>query len=207
MTHSLHREGDAKSLENDYVILITPAIGVNDKGSGPKLKRCLKILLEEGVANIGDVEHGSVMADLDSATLESYLGDGKRIRACVSDMDKLKKIVGRLKEEDLGLSLTVSGLIENIYSISKELDIKPHTINMSLGVWGRTDLLPSSDVLELTTMCGHHMISRNLVENAISKIKEGKTSPKKATEKMGKLCVCGIFNPDRCESLLKKYVE
>ena len=57
MTHSLHRMGSEESLTNDYVILITPAIRINDKGSGVKLKRSLRILREEGVTNIGDVEH------------------------------------------------------------------------------------------------------------------------------------------------------
>lgn len=55
MTHSLHREGSVEDLKRDYVILITPSIGFNDKGSGERLKRSLKILQEEGVTNIGDV--------------------------------------------------------------------------------------------------------------------------------------------------------
>jgi hypothetical protein len=38
---------------------------------------------------------------------------------------------------NLGLSVTVSGLIEEIFDICKELGIKPHSINLSLGVWGK----------------------------------------------------------------------
>jgi len=205
MTHSLHREGDKKNLKNDFVILITPAIGFNDKGSGLKLKKALDILLDEGVANIGDVEHGSIMSGLDSKSLKSYLEDGKRIRASISDKTKLKKILKMLKKEDFGLSVTVSGLIDSIFSISEEVDLKPHTINMSLGVWGKKDILPSKRILEITTMCGHHMISRYLVEDMVSKIKAGLISPETVTERIGKLCVCGIFNPDRCKKLLKLF--
>lgn len=204
MTHSLHREGSVKSLENDYVILITPAIGVNDRGSGEKLKRYLKILVEEGVENIGDVEHGSIKSGLTIEKLDSYLGDGKRIRAAISDKRSLKRILARIKEEDMGLSITVSGLVDNIYEMSKELGIKPHSINMALGVWGKVGLLPEERIREITTMCGHHMVSSSLVKEAIKKVRDGKMTPEEASEKIGKLCVCGIFNTKRCRMLLEQ---
>jgi hypothetical protein len=204
MTHSLHREGSVKSLENDYVILITPAIGVNDKGSGEKLKRYLKILVEEGVENIGDVEHGSIKSGLTIEKLDSYLGDGKRIRAAISEKGSLKRILGRIKDEDMGLSITVSGLVDNIYEMSRELGIKPHSINMALGVWGKVGLLPEERIREITTMCGHHMVSSSLVKEAIKKVRDGKMTPEEASEKIGKLCVCGIFNTKRCRMLLEQ---
>jgi len=204
MTHSLHREGSVKSLENDYVILITPAISVNDKGSGEKLKRYLKILVEEGVENIGDVEHGSIKSGLTIEKLDSYLGDGKRIRAAISDKESLKRILARIKEEDMGLSITVSGLVDNIFEMSRELGIKPHSINMALGVWGKVSLLPEERIREITTMCGHHMVSSSLVKEAIKKVRDGKMTPEEASEKIGKLCVCGIFNTKRCRMLLEQ---
>lgn len=207
MTHSLHREGSLESLQNDYVILITPAIGVNDKGSGEKLRKYLRILVEEGVENIGDVEHGSIKTGLNIERLDSYLGDGKRIRAAISDKEALKRILRRIKEEDLGLSITLSGLIDNISEMSKELVMKPHSINMSLGVWGKTELLPDEKVREITTMCGHHMISRPLVEDTLTNVRAGKMTSEKATERVSRLCVCGIFNTKRCRVLLKQFKE
>ena len=201
MTHSLHRVGPEESLAKDYVILITPAIRVNDKGSGEKLRRSLKILREEGVTNIGDVEHGSILGDLDWDALESYMGDGKRIRASISDEETLTEILRRHREEDVGLSITVSGLIKNVYEISEEAGLKPHTINMALGVWGRTDLLPADEVLQVTTMCGHHMISRYIVEDLFSKVRAGTISSEKASDTIGRLCVCGIFNQERCKEI------
>ncbi len=206
MTHTLHREGDAKSLENDYVILITPAIGINDKGSGVKLRKALQILLDAGLANIGDVEHGSLMTGLDPTALTAHLTDGKRIRASIADKAKLKTILESFKKEELGLSITVSGLIDNILRISKEVGLKPHTINMSLGVWGNLQRLPAKEVLEVTTMCGHHMISSALVADMMARIKAGTLSPDKATDTIGKLCVCGIFNPHRCKDLFQQAI-
>lgn len=207
MTHSLHRQGDRASLERDYVILITPAIGVNDAGSGEKLVRSLDILLEEGVTNIGDVEHGSVLGGLDPSDLRAYMGDGKRIRACVSDRETLRRILERLKEADLGLSITVSGLIDEVFDIAREIGAEPHTINLALGVWGRTELLPEPRILEVTTMCGHHMISKDLTADVISRVKSGAISPEKAAEEIGRLCVCGIFNQERCRELFEKFGE
>ena len=205
MTHSLHRMGSEESLTNDYVILITPAIRINDKGSGVKLKRSLRILREEGVTNIGDVEHGSILGNLNWDALESYMEDGKRIRAVVSDREVLTRILRRHREENIGLSITVSGLIKNIYEISEEAGLKPHTINMALGVLGRTDLLPSDEVLQLTTMCGHHMISRYLVEDLLLKVKSRVITPEKLAETIGNLCVCGIFNQKRCKEICEAY--
>jgi hypothetical protein len=75
---------------------------------------------------------------------------------------------------------------------------------MSLGVWGKIELLPSNEVLEITTMCGHHMISRYLVDEIVTKIKAGTMTPEEASKRIGKLSVCGIFNPDRCIELFKK---
>lgn len=157
MTHSLHRVGAPEQLQDDFVILITPAIGVNVEGSGEKLRRILDIVLEEGVANIGDVEHGSSMSSLDPATLRTHLRDGKRIRACISDPASLTRILARLKREDAGLSVTVSGLVDPVVRAAREVGLTPHSVNLSLGVRGRTERLPSRRVLEITTMCGHHM--------------------------------------------------
>jgi hypothetical protein len=201
MTHSLHRRGTEESLANDYVILITPAIGINDKGSGEKLKRTLRILRDEGVTNIGDVEHGSILGDLDWDSLESYMGDGKRIRASISNEETLTRILRRFKEQEIGLSVTVSGLIKKIYNTSEEAGLKPNTINMSLGILGKTTLLPSEEVLQVTTMCGHHMISQYLVEDLFSKIRSGVISSEKAVDTIGRLCVCGIFNQERCKDI------
>jgi len=64
--------------------------------------------------------------------------------------------------------------------------------------------LPSEEIIELTTMCGHHCISPQSVENYVNLIKIGKITVEKATENLAKPCVCGIFNPKRAKMILKK---
>ncbi|MDK2854969.1 MAG: hypothetical protein PWQ41_49 [Bacillota bacterium] len=83
--------------------------------------------------------------------------------------------------------------------------VTPHTINYSLGVWGRRDKLPSDDILAITTMCGHHMISPRLVEKLIIEVKQGRFTPREAALKLSSFCHCGIFNHIRAEKLIRRY--
>ncbi|GAG75398.1 unnamed protein product, partial [marine sediment metagenome] len=79
-----------------------------------------------------------------------------------------------------------------------------HTIHLSLGTFGRKELLPSEEILEITTMCGHHCISPQSVKYYVELIKSGKISVENAAKKLSKPCVCGIFNPTRAITLLNK---
>lgn len=112
-----------------------------------------------------------------------------------------------IKEPDYGLSVTVSGLIDEVKDITRELSIKPHSINLSVGIHGKVQELPSPEVLEFVTMCGHGMISASLVEKLIEDVKAGSYTPEKAAEEMAGPCVCGIFNTERAAKLLEKYVQ
>ena len=111
-----------------------------------------------------------------------------------------------MKELDKGMSVALTGPTGDILEMCRELDIKPHSINLSLDIWGKTDNLPSEEILELLTMCGHGLVSKNLVEETIERVKKGKMSPKRGAERIGHPCVCGIYNPERAEELLSKYV-
>ncbi|NIO07214.1 MAG: hypothetical protein GTO40_04150, partial [Deltaproteobacteria bacterium] len=71
--------------------------------------------------------------------------------------EKLKEALIRLKEADEGISIVVSGLIDRVREIVSEIGLNPHTINLSLGIHGRTDRLPPPDIRQFTTMCGHGM--------------------------------------------------
>ena len=66
-----------------------------------------------------------------------------------------------------------------------------------------TEKLPAPEILEFTTMCGHGIISRYLVEDIIERVKAGKMSAKNGAIEIGKQCCCGIYNPDRGEKLLQ----
>lgn len=46
------------------------------------------------------------------------------------------------------------------------------------------------------------MVASRLVEDTLAQVRAGQLTPDTATKALGRLCVCGIFNPDRCTRLL-----
>jgi hypothetical protein len=207
MTHSLHRCGNEESLRKDYVFLCTPAKGVNHQGAAEKLIKILDIVMDVGPSNIGFYGHGSLLSNISIDKVKSKFHDNSRVRCCFDDKEKLKEVLKRVKKEDLGLSITVSGLINELKEISNELELKPHTINVSCGVFGKVDRLPPKEVMEISTMCGHGMISFGLVKSVIKKLLEGKLSFNEAVHQLGEPCTCGIFNPSRAHDILTDIVH
>ena len=191
MTHSLHRLGNKSDLKEDYVILAMVARGYNDNNPEARDK----------LIRIGEIleQHNPTNMIIKPAWKVSTV-----IQGAFDNKKDVEDVLNVFKKEDLGVSIVVSGLISEITQVLKDIDLKPHTIHLSLGIFGKKDKLPSEEILELTTMCGHHCISPQSVENYINLIKIGKFSVERAAEKLAKPCVCGIFNPKRAEMILKK---
>ncbi len=206
MTHSLHRRGSAESLQNDYVILATPAVGFNQEGSKEKLLKMLDIIYELGPTNIGSYECGTIYSGATFEQIKEKLSGVPRVRCSFADKAKVREFVRRVKELDMGLSITISGLIDEVEDMARELEIRPHSVNLSLNIWGKTGDLPSEEALEFLTMCGHGMVSRHLVERLIGQVKAGKRTPRQAAILVAQPCVCGIYNVERAEKLFQKYV-
>lgn len=206
MTHSLHRRGNEESLKDDFVLLVTSAYGYNHEGSKEKMRKILDEVFAFEPCNIGSYDTGTILSGVDIQEIRAALNDVPRIRCAFSSKEKMKAVLQRIKELDLGLSVTVSGLTDEILDIARELDIKPHCANLSLEIWGNVEKLPSEEVLEHITMCGHGLISSGLVEKCIQSVKEGRLTPRQAAVKISHPCVCGIYNPDRAEKLMEKYV-
>lgn len=206
MSHSLHRRGSVCSLKNDFVILVTPAVGVNHEDSGPKLWKILDILSEIGPNNIGSYETGTIYSGVTLEEIRESMPETPRVRCCFDSREKMLETLKRIKELDAGLSVTVSGLSEDILDMAEELGIRPHSVNLSLGVHGRVDLLPPEEILEILTMCGHGMISGNLVSKAIDQVKAWEKTPRQAAVMVAQPCVCGIFNVARAEKLFEHFI-
>lgn len=111
-------------------------------------------------------------------------------------------VLKELKEADLGLSTVVSGIYEHVDQCLEKAGLQHHTANFSLGIWGNTGKLPSDDVLEVTTMCGHVMVSSNLVLEMVKEVKAGTKTPDQAAKVLAPQCACGIFNPARAAKLI-----
>jgi len=126
------------------------------------------------------------------------------IHAVFRDREKLKACLKEIKERDFGISTVVSGLCGETEKICAEIGLAPHTVNYSLGVHGRTERLPEGEVLEIHTMCGHAMVSYNLIRHMVKQIEKGKITCRGAARKLARMCDCGIFNTYRAEKLLEK---
>ena len=208
MTHTLHRLGtDTALLKEDFVLLAMPSKDINHVGSAPKLRRFFELTMESGAIKIGDCRSGNEYHQGGVDKMLVNVEDRAVVHAVFKDRASLVSALKKLKAADLGMSIVVSGLFDKVKESCRESELKPHSINQSLGRWGRTDKLPQQEILEINTMCGHGMVSVNLIKKAASRVKAGKTTPEKAAETLFKPCMCGIFNPHRAAELLKRLAE
>ena len=204
MTHSLHRVGTAESLKGDFVLIARPTMGFNEKGAAPRIRRMLEIIFEVGPTNLGSLESNQTIAGgLDPATVLAGVDDTTGVRSTFSSREKLKEVLRRLKEEDLGISVTVSGIVDDVFELCDEVGLQPHSINVSLGVHGNVGALAPEAVREVSTMCGHGLVASKLVEKVAADVRCGRKSAREGAVEAGRACACGIFNLDRAAALLE----
>jgi len=207
MTHTLHRYGQVDTLNDDLVFLSMSAKGfANEKGSGEKMKKILEIAQKHNPVNIGDMKTGN-MLDMSVDEIMKNVVDTSIVHAVFNNIEDATAFAKEVKEADLGISLVISAPFDRAWRVSDMAGCMGHTIEYSGGIWGKTEKLPAPEVLEFTTMCGHGMISRYLVEDVIKRVKAGTMSPREGSLEIGKQCCCGVYNPDRSEKLLKALVD
>ncbi len=204
MTHSLHRTGSRESLQDDYVVLIMSSKFVNREGAGPKFQRFLKMALDHGAIKIGDAGlgneylHGGVDKVIQNACDRSVV-----VHAVFKDPGSVVKFLQAVKKADFGLSVVVEGLFDEVRKICQQVGLEIHTVNQSLGRWGKTEKLPSPEILEINTMCGHGMAAVGLIQEVIDEIKKDRCTPEEGAERLFRPCECGIFNTHRAARLLR----
>ena len=206
MTHSLHRVGreGVFGLENDLVVLCMPSKDINHEGSGPKLRKFLEMAVAFGANNIGDARLGNEWWHGSREKMLDAIEDRAVVTAVFSDKKKVAQFLKALKEEDLGMSVVVSGIFEIVKECCHEAGLTPHTQNRSLKIWGNTELLPSEEILSISTMCGHAMIGADLINYMLRRVKKGAITAREAAVELAKPCMCGIFNIDRAELILEE---
>lgn len=198
MTHTLHRRGSRQSLEHDFPMLAIKAVGYNDEGSELKLRKFLEIARRHNPVNLGSTTNNVYQKPVE----EVLDGAGKVSHAVFSSKEDLIAMMKDLKEADLGMSVVVSGLVDVVDECCQKAGIQRHTVEFSLGIWGKTELLPPDDVLEVTTMCGHGMVSPRFVEAVVADVKAGILTAEAAGRTLASKCTCGIFNPVRAGELI-----
>lgn len=204
MTNTLHRQGTLENLQGDYVIFARPAAGINRDGCAPKLREFLRICLRHSPVNMGNEESLGIPREQWPEMIEKTT-DKVGATAAFADLDALGAVLAELKEADLGISINISGLAQNVHQCARSAGITRHSIEHSLGVHGRTERLPAKSILEINTMCGHGMVSFNLVKKMIDYVKLGKLTPQEAANLLAKPCACGAFNTERAALLLERF--
>jgi hypothetical protein len=218
MTNTLHRYGDSESFYDDYLIFASPSSGRNDQDSVPKLKAFLEMALPFNPVNIGDPVHGGALRpSRDLTTIANWSRDMKPdFRAVIDGIDEPASVVAifdnreaaakflkTIVEADLGLSVNISTSVEGAEQCCQFAGIPRHSVGYSLGFEGAIEKLPNTQLLKLTTMCGHGMISASLAKKMIDWVKEGRRTPEQAVTYMARFCSCGVFNPLRAKRILE----
>jgi hypothetical protein len=206
MTHTLHRKADTRAAKSEFLLISMAAKGINVQGSREKLVKILEICQAHGAVNLGDTQQNNIYFLGSPEELYKRMVDGAIAGALFDSKKNLLKALEKIKGEDTGMSIVVTGDTEEIKSICERIGVSSHTIALSLGIKGHTERLPSEDYLQMMTMCGHGMVTEHMIKAAADKIREGKTTVEKAVLQMTKCCVCGCFNPTRAKALLEEFI-
>lgn len=217
MTNTLHRQGSPESLRRDYVVFATVANGHNDQGAEEKKRQFLRMAASHGPANTSIVrepevvDEGSkwVWSSLAAPTatvgqaLEKFTGSA-HATATFDNLEAVRDFVADLIRADMGISINISGSLGEVGSCCRELGRERHSAEHSLGVFGKKELLPSDQVLEISTMCGHGMVAFGLINKIMDYIRLGILTPEQGAAYLARPCTCGAFNPSRATKLLQR---
>jgi len=179
---------------------------VNGDGSAAKKRKFFEIVSKYPYANIGDVKTGSRF-NSDWETIHDGFKDQSVPHCVFTDYDVAANVLKDIAMADLGLSVVVSGLMDGIVEMCRTAGLKIHTVEYSGGILGKTEKLPGQPVLEITTMCGHALVSANLVREMVRQVKKGKKNLEEAAAELAKPCMCGVFNPKRAEQVLRLLIQ
>jgi hypothetical protein len=219
MTNTLHRYGSAESLVDDYIVFAIPARGINDIKAAEQQRRFLEIARKHNPINIGDASHGSAfrpsknlnpsvhwrrVTQQEFDTVVKSVSNPTTVAAVFDDPANVVAFISELKHADLGLSINISAALDKARQCAQRAGIARHSVEYSLGFFGQTDKLADRKTLELSTMCGHGMLSFGLVRKLVEWVKQGRRTPQQAATTMARFCSCGVFNTTRACRLLKK---
>ncbi len=201
MTHTLIRTGLSESRPGEEIVVLCMAHGPEKAQKMEEMKRAAGTVLSYKPDNILGRPFG--LDDEQIATMAPMTGI---ITAVFNNKEDVKNLVEDIKSQDLGISVVLSALYSDVRDVCKCAGLKEHTYNISLGVFGKTERLPDEKTLEITTQCGHALISAHLVEAVVKKIRKGKMTVEEAAKMLVSPCACGIGNTRRIEKILTEII-
>ena len=217
MTNTLHRFGD--HFNDDYIVFAISARSVNHQNVVEKLRRFLEIARKYSPVNMGDASHGAAFRPSKELNPTVHWHRDERrdfdavvrgvscpstVSAVFDNADHVVAFIKELKQSDLGLSINISGGLDQAQECARRAGVERHSVEYSLGFFGQTDRMADRHTLELATMCGHGMLSFSFVRKLVEWVKQGRRSPEQASATLARFCSCGIFNPTRACRLLEE---
>lgn len=219
MTNTLHRFGAPETQQDDYIVFAMSSKGINDEGAAEKLQAFLRLAMKYAPVNMGHatkggmyrpsadltpLAHWSRAAGADPAAVVNGIDEPSTVAAVFDSPAKVEALLKDLKAADLGISINISSLAEEANACCKRAGLTRHSIEYSLGFHGDLNQLPDRHVLELSTMCGHGMVSHNFARKMIDMVRENRRTPQQAAATMARFCTCGIFNVARAVRVLEQ---
>jgi len=228
MTNTLHRYSEHYAFEpppnpqavnNDFIVFAMASRGLNDDELVQKYRTFLRLALKHNPVNIGDATKGGTLRPqqalnptahwkrdqtADAEEVIAGIEGHTTVAAVFDNYDDMEAFVDEVKDAQLGISVNISAPIDAAERCCHDTGITRHSVEYSLGFCGRVDRLPDATTLELSTMCGHGMLSANFAMKMVDWVKENRRSPAQAARYMARFCTCGVFNIKRAEGIIEK---
>jgi hypothetical protein len=197
MTHTLNRTGLSEDRPGEEIVLLCMVHRAEKAQKMEEMKEIAASVLGHEPVNVIGRPLG-----LDDEAIQMMAPLSGIITAVFSSKEDALKVVEEIKSRRPGISVVLSGLFSDVHDMCTRAGLREHTHHISLGVHGKTERLPDEKTLEITTQCGHSLISRNLVNALLKKIRKGRMSTEEAALMLAKPCACGIVNTKRVEKIL-----
>jgi hypothetical protein len=204
MTHTLHRTHNVPGGPDDLIVFSMTARGYNDVGAGPKLAAIFQILLKHSPVNAGDDNRGGLLTGETPENIMAKAGPTSYMAAVYAGETQAEEALRDLKQADLGMPVVVTGNREQVFAMLRRVGLKPHTVNLSIGTFGRTSSALEPEVLDITSMCGHGMICPEHVRHVIEQVRAGRMTLSRALEELARPCTCAMFNTARAEHVIRE---
>jgi hypothetical protein len=226
MTNTLHRYSEHYAFEtppnpapvsDDYIVFAMASRGINDDDLVEKYRAFLRLALQHNPVNIGDATKGGMLRPRQDLNPKAHWKRDQRpnpeeviagieghttVAAVFDNYADMKAFIHDIQSANLGVSVNISAPIAEADRCCRDTGITRHSVEYSLGFCGRVDKLPDATVLELSTMCGHGMLSAQFVKKMIDWVKENRRTPAEVSRSMARFCSCGVFNTSRAERIL-----
>jgi hypothetical protein len=227
VTNTLHRfsehyafepRPDPRPVEDDYIVFAMATRGVNDENLVDKYRTFARLALKHNPVNVGDATKGGIWRPQpqlnplahwrrderpDPARLVEDIEGHTTVAAVFRTREDMEAFVEEVSQADLGVSINISAPVDAAARCCKAAGLTRHSVEYSIGFQGRVERLPEGAVLEISTMCGHGMVSHTFVRKLVDWVKEGRRTPTQAARYLARFCLCGVFNTARAERLFE----